>query len=289
MIPSLVLLVLIYKLQMTTLDWQLEQVNWLLVIFSVFLLPVNVLVEVYKWYLVKRDFHPQSFGEVAKVVLAGRSLNVISPFGLGDVLARVSGQDKRNRLRALVALGICRTTQIIPTLLFGSVATLFLVVSGLQWQQFSSMLYLLAGVIAVVCVSLWLVWANYPSLFRSISRYVKGSSLTLSIRLTLWSFVRYAVFTLQFLLIFLALDASLDLGVLSLGVCWIFLMKSIVPGLTLLGDIANRELSAWMFFSVVGFDLELVAFASLSIWLINIVLPAVFGLFFVSSVKRNWL
>ena len=120
------------------------------------------------------------------------------------------------------------------------------------------------------------------------SYFILLSQLTLKSAFSVMgmSVLRYAVFTIQFFCLFIWLGSQLPTEVLLLGIAWIFLIKTILPGLSILGDLVKRELSAILFFSFFTSDLSIVFIASFVIWLINIALPALVGVGFVKEHKE---
>ena len=61
------------------------------------------------------------------------------------------------------------------------------------------------------------------------------------------------------------------------GATWIFLIKSIVPSFNFLADLGIRELSALQFFESYGaIELNILT-ATLSIWILNLLIPSILG------------
>ncbi|PIB36152.1 hypothetical protein BFP72_12480 [Reichenbachiella sp. 5M10] len=284
-VPSLVLIVLVYQLyghaDLSVTVWTSMQSKWLGL--ALLLLPLNIYMESYKWQYIMRRYASRSIWEVCKLILSGRSLNVFTPFGVGDAFARLADVDLKVRDRAIAALLGARITQMVPTLMLGSVSVLWMFAAGLDLSSLLHYIYVLGGVVAVLSVLFWFcathihrVRQQYRLSFSSLSSRQWGVMLLLSLG-------RYMVFTLQFCLVFYAVGLRLPLYQLILGVFWIFFFKTVVPNLTILGDLMKRELSAVLFFSLLTDEWVAVSLASAWVWVINIVLPAVGGVFFVSK------
>jgi hypothetical protein len=79
----------------------------------------------------------------------------------------------------------------------------------------------------------------------------------------------------------------LSSGLILAGISWIFLVKSTLPSFNFLSDFGIREFSGLVFFSLFAVsELEIVA-ASLFIWIINVMIPSIFGLTFVMKIRAN--
>ncbi len=261
-----------------------DLVNGLGVIFCLALLPLNVGIEAWKWRFILKPIQQPSVWRCMKTILSGKSLNVVSPFGIGDGFSRYLGLSKINRDHVFSGLAIDRFSQLLPTLGFGVVSVFFLVSRGLNIPMDE------LSVVFVVAISSVIMLGLVFYIFRDqIRQYI-----TLLISLDVKSIIviggisvgRYFVFVVQFYLIFWALGIQLPLLTILYGIFWIFLVKTLIPNLSVLGDLVKRELSATLFFSFFISDLSVVIVASFMVWMINIVLPALIGVLFVSDLKK---
>ncbi|MCV9386802.1 flippase-like domain-containing protein [Reichenbachiella ulvae] len=286
-LPIIVLWMLYQQVIGRDWTWDFTGLKIVPLIMALALLPFNLFLESYKWYVVTRSFSSYSIVEVIQLVLAGRSLNVLAPAGIGDAIVRVGDVKGLERKKALSALFVCRTTQLVPTMFFGAIATSFLSFKGVTFFNARVMPIMIAIVLVIIAVGI-LIKTTTPQIDR-LKSHLEYISRKVIFRLLVVSFLRYAVFSFQFLLIFYALNVSMPVYLLLLGIFWVFMAKSLVPGMLLVGDLMTREVSTLMFFSLFVEDVRWVMMAGLVIWLINIVIPAILGLFFVSKAKRNWL
>jgi len=97
----------------------------------------------------------------------------------------------------------------------------------------------------------------------------------------LWlSFLRYLVFSFQFVILLKMFLPKLKLMDIFSGTTWIFLIKSIVPSFNFLLDLGIRELSALQFFESYGVREVNILAGTLSIWILNILFPSILGVLF---------
>ena len=255
-------------------------------LWAVALLPFNLLIESYKWSRMVEDFKPMNIFDSFKVILSGKSLNMISPFGLGDGLTRFLPFAKDQKINGAVLILLDRLTKTIPTYLLGMIATSYLV-----WHEMN-IDYRIFGIAFIVLTGMGLMiylLGAKPAIFNRLQRIkfslqaIEGRDLILYAVL---SILRYSVFTLQFYWIFRGLGVSASTEVVILGIFWIFFLKSILPSLSIFGDLAVRELSALTFFSFFGIAVEPIILGTFLIWFINILAPSVIGVFFIGDSKK---
>lgn len=289
-VPVAILFAIAFKLindpeNLSLLD-QLKVSNSLGLIICLLLLPLNVGLESWKWQFILRPVEYKSFIKCLKVVLIGKSLNVVSPFGIGDAFSRFVGISSMHRKQTIAALAIDRISQMLPTLVFGLVSVFYLLIQGfslpLNWIVYAMI------ALGVVLISGALVFRLFKEKISEYLLLIHELSWALIIKISSLSLLRYLVFLSQFYFVFWALGSELDGLIVLLGVAWIFLFKTLLPNMSVLGDLAKREVSAVLFFSFFISDLSVVLVASFIVWLINIVFPALLGVFFLSDLKRSF-
>lgn len=257
---------------------------WL--VLSIFLLPLNILLESFKWKIILSQMERRSLWACTKIVLGGRSLNVIAPFGLGHAFARFMGSKGRNRIQTIGGIAVDRLSQLIPTFVFGLVSVFYLLNHGFEFSIEPFIFF--GALLAITVVIFVLILMFFGSYLRRYGQLI--TTITLNSFLTIFgaSFLRYTVFSIQFLGVLLWLQSDMSIPILLLGISWIFFIKTIIPNVSVLGDLVSREVSAVLFFSLVTPDVGPVIVASFVVWLINIVWPALIGIIFVQEIKRSF-
>jgi hypothetical protein len=186
----------------------------------------------------------------------------------------------------------------VATVLVGSLGLLYFA-GLLYWKDYPaiclSVFFLLLVLNAAVLLLLFnaramvaLVAAVGP--LRKLTKYVAimGSYTFREMnKVLMLSLVRYFVFLLQFVLLLILFEVRLSPVEYISGVSASFFLKSVVPSVSLLSDLGVRELSAMYVFGLLGQERLQVLSASLSLWLLNIVVPSAIGLFFVLRLKLN--
>ncbi|WP_240773435.1 lysylphosphatidylglycerol synthase domain-containing protein [Pontibacter sp. SGAir0037] len=267
-----------------------------LYLIAALFIPVNWGFEAWKWQLLGQKIESMSFLRAYRSVMVGLTLGFITPNRLGDYAGRVMELKSRARLEAIGAIFIGRFCQLAATVLAGSLGLLYFIY-GMFWELYPgaglSLVLLLIGLNLAILLLLYnaramvaLVAAFKP--LRRFLRYIvvmKRYSSAEMTKLLLLSLGRYAVFLVQFILLLVLFEVKLTLLQYICGVSGTFFLKSVVPSVSLISDLGVRELSAMYLFGLLGQERLQVLSASLSLWLLNILVPSAVGLFFVLRLR----
>lgn len=249
----------------------------------IFLMPFNWLFEAMKWRLLARPHSDISIGESFRGVMSGLSLGFITPHGVGDYVGRLLSLSGRSRSQLIGSVWLGRVFQMFITALFGTVGIwMFLQASSIEvfskspWWWITLFVLMLVGVF-LYCSRIKFFGERIRYYFSLIRDYrVQDYFL-----LFLYSLGRYIIFSTQYLLILYVFEIPLPTIVLFGGISWMFLMKSVVPSFNFLSDLGVRELSVLTFFDLYNVSQPAILTSSLLLWMINILIPVLIGLYFV--------
>ncbi|SFH35552.1 lysylphosphatidylglycerol synthase domain-containing protein [Pontibacter chinhatensis] len=267
-----------------------------LLLLTALLIPVNWGFEALKWQLLGQKLEPMSFGQAYRAVMVGLTLGFITPNRLGDYAGRVLELRSRQRLEAIGAIFIGRFCQLVATVLAGSGGLLYFILA-FGWQEYPAVALSLFILLLTLCVAMLLLLYNAKAMVAVVAAIkplrpfvpylsIMGTYTSGEMTRLLWlSLGRYAVFLVQFILLLILFEVRLSpLQYLS-GVSGTFFLKSVVPSVSLISDLGVRELSAMYLFGLLGQERLQVLSASLSLWLLNIAVPSVVGLYFVLRMR----
>lgn len=243
-------------------------------------------LEITKWKELVSPRAKIGYWQATKGVLAGLGLAFVTPRGLGDYAGRVFMLSVKHSLRLMPAVWLGRVAQSVWTYLGGLLGLVYLLPLLPQAEMENMVFLFVAAAIALVLgVAASLIWRT--QLVKYLKRLHRRVGVFLHVLLQYktaqllkvyaWAGLRYLVFSLQF---FLLLSMALpDLPALSLWavVGLIFLIKSLVPSFNFLNDLGVREFSALLVLEMLNEPTEVVVWASLLLWLINILLPSIAG------------
>jgi hypothetical protein len=267
-------------------------------ILAVGLLPVNVGLETFRFHRLLRSAvteRPPSFATTAVAVVGAYPLGLLTPGRLGDYAGRALYLRGTPVSTTAALTFLERTATLACCILAGTVALPFWIASrevGDLWTWLVPAGLVAGTVLAALVLRPSLaeraIGAALP--FRRLRPAIAalGSLPRAEVRrLFALSALRYAVFSLQFVLLLRAFAGEAiwsPAGWLAAagGVTLVFFAKSAVPGVTL-GDLGVREGAAVYFLASFG---EAAAFnASLGLFAINLLVPALVGLSLVARLR----
>lgn len=279
----------------TKLSWKTLPLAFLVL----FLMPLNWYFETQKWAVLMQKIEPVDWKKALRAVLFGLSISVFTPNRVGEYGGRLLMVSSENRLKAVFAVMVGVTSQWIV-----------LVISG--WWALA--LTFALGFIPINALFLWAIvfWGgvgtfflaflyfnlqisiNYCLRFRWTNAWAKKMqsglyeySFSELVQSLAYSAIRFWIYTFQYLLLlcFFGFDASL--GAMLLGVMIVYLLQTGIPLPPSTGLIARGNI-ALLIFGYFSIDSSVAILAStFSLWLINVVLPAILGAFFVESIRAN--
>ncbi len=255
--------------------WQ----SWHLYLLVVILMIVNWSIEAIKWKILVAKFMLISFKSSFGGVLSGLTLSFVTPHGIGDYFGRILSIDEEGTEKLVGSLLLGRVSQMLATVLFGLIGLGYMygflwVIAGLLLMYFS-----------IVIFFKMIAWLSSKLFFEKYLKAISSYNLHELANIQLLSILRYVVFSIQFLIVLYIFLPDLDLMIGFAGTTFIFLFKSILPTINFLSDLGIREYSAIIFFDQFDIDTISVICASLSIWIINILVPTILGIPFMLRLK----
>lgn len=258
---------------------------------AIFLVGANWGIEAMKWRYMIKPVQQISFFRAFKGVLAGTSMAVNTPNQVGEYFGRMIYVEEGNRLRTIPLTIAGSFSQLIVTLIAGSIGLVFftgLVESAPQtdlsvfWIK-TLLSIAIMGTLLALLVYFKLSWlAKFTERIPFIKRYQYMFSVleTLNTKVLLttlgFSAGRYIVFMLQYLLVMNAFGINESLGVNICLVSVLFIVMSAIPTIVL-AEAGIRGKAGMVIFGLVYTSRVAIIASGLFIWLINLMLPALAG------------
>lgn len=259
--------------------------NFLLLAAVLLLMLANWALETWKWKIQVTKNEPVHFYDALKGVIAGVTLSMITPNQLGDFVGRIIYLKKTDKIKGALLAVIGHTAQVIMTVAFGALGLLALL-SGTHYVHghlvFAANILLLALIPLAVYLYINMGLLSRFPVHERVRKYLdvfaqySGNELS---ALLILSFTRYMVFVLQYYL--LTLVFRLDVEPLQALICitsTIFI-QSFVPSFILV-EIGMRGASALFIFGFFSRQVVPVLLTTYVVWIVNILLPGLAGLFF---------
>ena len=272
-------------------------VKILYLVVTVMLIFVNWGLEAQKWKLLVGTVRPTSFSTAYKAVLSGVSFSVALPNRIGEYLGRMVYQPEGSRLKTISLAIVGSIAQLLVTLCAGMLGLILLKKELLQAypQALIGYQFFLYGLLFVTaCIFLvyykvsavvglfsrWLRTHHFLYLVESLQKF-NGSFLS---NILLLSSLRYGVFLLQYMAMFYLFEVNLSPGVAMSVMSVVFLALAVIPSIALIEVGLRGEISLRLvgLFSANSLGIGL---TSVSIWFLNLILPALIGTLLLLNVK----
>lgn len=268
---------------------------------SIVLVFFNWGIESIKWCLLVNQVQQFSFARAVKSVLAGCAVTLLTPNRVGEFGGRILYVKAEHRLKAISLSLVGSVSQLLVTMLMGSLGLLYIkyffpynnrLLAFLPELLSDAILYLTIGASLLLLLFYlrlrWLVIIldQLPSLKKVVNhiRVLDEFSFKQLLQILFLSLVRYIVFVLQYVLLLHVMQVEVA-GWLCFCLLTVFYMvMTIIPSLGFV-ELPVRVTTAWVIFKMYTSNELGIGVASMGIWLINVVLPAVVGSLLLLNIK----
>ena len=271
--------------------------NILLMLLAIVLMPVNMALETIKWQKSVKHVEAVPFRKAFMAIFTGITAGMMFPNRTGDFLGRIFILEKGNRLKAAMLTFVGNIAQMVVTITFGSFA----------WMFFHKG----SGVFYVILISLIIIVLAFTVYFKiHVLRYLQkiiprkwrprteqymevfGMFTKLELaNILLLAFAKYVVYSLQFVLLIWAFDVPLNYFEAMIPIMFTYLLMTVIPFVTITeiavrGGVCISVFEAWLNIKGISTSLTMMVFsASTMLWLYNLAIPAVIGLFYIRKLK----
>lgn len=254
---------------------------------AVALMPLNYLIESFKWQNLLVNIQRFKVWQAAKSVLAGLAASMVTPNRIGDFAGRIMMLSAGNRAAGTMASFVGSCAQMLVIAAFGVVAFAFNIELPRQLQFFQDNHLLTLITLIIILISAVILFFNISRIAAKIrikrsdvlKNFVEAMGLYRARHLATVlaiSAVRYVVFAIQFYLVIQSFGIDLDLLTGLCAIAFIYCFVTIVPTFAL-AEWGVRGSAALFFLSPFGGSAVAIMSATIAVWLINIGLPALAG------------
>jgi uncharacterized membrane protein YbhN (UPF0104 family) len=265
---------------------------------SILLMFVNWGIEARKWQLALSPELKISFIHSLKAIFSGTTMAVFTPNRMGEYMGRILYVEEGKRISSIALTVVCSIAQLMVTLVMGVAGILYIknrpgVIEGPGIFWINIMVCAVLGVIIVLTIFYfrlsWLVrWLEKIPRIEKYLTYIRvlyRFNATLLLRILSLSAVRYLVFVAQYYLLFSVFKVEIDWWQTFWSVSVVFLIIAIVPSIALLTELGVRWEASMEVVRVFSSNSAGILAASLFVWLINLVVPALIGSLLIAGVK----
>jgi len=279
----------------------LQEKGWVGIFLVTVLMLFNWGLEARKWQTLVAPLEEVSFLRAFSAILSGVSLSINTPNRVGEYGGRILYLKNKNKLKAIAATIVGSFSQLIVTIIFGLTGLLYYInnfalakesafLSPSVWQKiifFAGIL--ICGLTILLYFRLQIilsVFEKVPFLRKAkvfVQIIVKYSSGELCYLLLL-SALRYIVFSAQYLILLDALGMEFMWWQAFLLNSVIYLVMAGVPTIAI-AELGVRGKVSIFFLGLLSSNTMAIIAATVGIWLINLVVPAVLGSVLLLGVK----
>ncbi len=269
--------------------------------FVIVLMFVNWGIESKKWQLLINHVQHFTFSKSFKSVLAGCSVTMLTPNRIGEYGGRILYVEEEHRIKAISLSLVGSISQLLITMMMGCLGLLYLrfishnnssALSVLPEFWGDVLIYLSIGVTILLLLFYlrlgWLVRAmeKLPSLQKAVNhiRVLDEFDNHDLVQILILSFIRYLVFVLQYVLMLQVMQIDIPIGLCFWLMTVFYLVMAVAPSIGFI-ELPVRVSASWVIFKLYTTNQLGVGTASLGIWLINLVVPAVIGSLLILSIK----
>ena len=279
--------------------FQLEH-NYLVITGLILMMFLNWFLESLKWRFLISKIEKITIKRSIRAVFSGITVSAFTPNRVGEYAGRVFCLQEGDRIQGVLITVIGSMAQLITTIIFGLIGILLLPNLMPEFDQLLSeiifaypiMLFIIL-LLTILLVILFLnasVFSVILGRFKFLSKFAKYNevfsfySSSDLLEVLLYSIARYLVFTSQFfiLLHIFGVDISyLDFIILTTTMLFVV---SVIPTIAIT-EIGVRGSVALFLFSLVSGNSVGILSATLVMWVINLLLPALIGTAFIFTLK----
>lgn len=261
--------------------------HYLLLTGILILMPINWLLEGRKWQILMSPHTDLKLKNAVRIVLAGIAAGIFTPGRIGEYAGRAVTSDSSKKI------------EVVSATLLGSIAqNLCNIAGGLLFSYYflknvfhvtnNYILPLILMVAVQICLLLLLYFRlskvaavlAEKSVFHRYKDKLYGLGIytnRILFRVLFLSFVRYCIYTLQYVITMILLNVQLPITETLGNIMGIYLIQTGIPLPAIISIFARGEI-AILVWGTVGVSSITALSATFLIWLINLILPAIAGL-----------
>ena len=265
-------------------------------LFLLFILMfIQWFVEAQKWRFLLCKVQYLKFGQSIKAIFSGLSVSFLTPNRTGEFLGRIIFISKGNKIKASIITFIGNYSQLLTTITIGLIS-LFYLPNYFNIDKYLDRNYYYIIIFFTLIISNIIYFFtnkiyDFASIFSKKNKYLsqievfKIYSKKELLTAYLYSIFRYLIFIIQYYIAFLTFDIHISLIDFVILKPISILLITAIPTVSIT-DAGVRVSSALAIFALVDISTNIIS-ATILVWLVNLVIPSLIGLFFFNKLKSQ--
>jgi uncharacterized membrane protein YbhN (UPF0104 family) len=269
--------------------WTLRRL--VLFVIVLLLMLVNWSIEALKWQLLIKHLQAISFLRSLRSIFTGISVSLLTPNRVGEYGGRIIYLNDGVKGSAITANIVGSFAQFIAAAIFGIVGCGYYLSYGQVWFMPWLLACSVLGVVVLTLLyfqlSLFTKWLVHFSFFKKLENHisiVQTFNKATLLKLIAISALRYIVFALQYYILLRVFYIDISFANAMPTIFLIFWCMAILPSITLAEAPIRSEMSIYFLGAFSANALGIMS-ASILLWLINLILPALLGALLSLGVK----
>lgn len=264
--------------------------QYFLMLLAFLLVPLNLFMESIKWKLQLKPIENLNNWKSFISIFTGISAGMFFPNRMGNFLGRIFILEKGDRIKASLTTIVGGMAQMIATVSSGLIAYLFFIEKHIILN--SLCVCIIIFVMSLIYFNIHIlrhVMFFFPKriiikteeYFETFASYSKNELL----KILLISFARYFLYTFQFVLLIWSFNIPLTYFDAMIPIAFTYLLMMVIPFITITeiairGSVSIMVFEKWFIMNNINTSMGMTVFtASSLLWIFNIAIPAVIGLF----------
>lgn len=265
--------------------------NKVYIVGVILMMFLNWLVEALKWRYMISKIENISIMTAYRAIFTGITVSTFTPNRIGEYGGRVFCLEQGDRIKAVFITVLCSMSQLLVTILYGSISLFILFDEILIDKTFLS-------VSLLILLNLFLLFSyfnishivNFLGKFKLINSFKKYLEVLVMYNYKdlfiafIYSNTRYFIFSLQFIILLHVFGINISFMDAILSVMLIFFFITITPTITIAEIGVRGSVAIFVLGLFSSNDIAILSSTTL-LWLINLIIPAIIGSFFIFSLK----
>ncbi len=248
----------------------------------------NWFFEILKWKTLANTVFPVSFSEAVRQSLGSHTLSLLTPFKSGEYFGKAVFYPGKIRKKILFLNFIGNAAQLFITLVFGVAGIYFLAthyrvkIHLYKIRRWAAWI----GFFLIAVLGGGIRYGQKEPFYAGAFRFYQKTVRKVSLKIVFYAWVRYILFSHQFYFLLLVFGVKIPYDTALMLLFSMYVLATFVPAIHLFDFVIKGSVALYLFsFEAVP---PVIIFAiSLLMWLLNFVLPAIIGSYYVLIFKKE--
>lgn len=254
------------------------------ILFLLFLSIFNWFFEILKWQTLISSIKKITFKSALEQSLGALTASLFTPNRIGEYGAKAIYYQSSFRKHVVLINLISNMIQMGVTTIFGVFGLYFLVTNyDIHVNYHKLYIVLIIGLIGTTLIGFGFRKSRFTSIglsFQKIKDFISGFSNQKLVLSFTYALIKYLIFSFQFYFLLCIFNIDIDYVNAMYFITSMYLLASIIPSIFIF-DVVIRGSVAVYLFSFIGVNELVILSISTIMWLLNFVLPSLFGSYYV--------